>query len=135
MVDVEHVTGLEGLYNPITTSGTIVVDGVGVSQYARWFLDPYTPAWLQQYLHSAYWVVLRPVFWMCEAWGYDWALYFTETYDVNKFVDGGLVGYTHGLLTGFTSAYDFHIKKGEQIKPAAPTVMLAAGVDSTHSYL
>ncbi|KAI5077501.1 hypothetical protein GOP47_0007912 [Adiantum capillus-veneris] len=56
------VTRSQGLYNPLTMSGTIVVDGVVASVHSEWFLDPFLDAMgLTHWLPSTYQILLSPV--------------------------------------------------------------------------
>jgi len=50
----------EGLYNPYTLSGNIVVNGVVASSHSSWVLDPLTPKSLVQYLPSMYQMLFAP---------------------------------------------------------------------------
>ncbi|MCO5595872.1 hypothetical protein L7F22_049923 [Adiantum nelumboides] len=56
------VSRSQGLYNPLTMSGTIVVDGVVASVHSEWFLDPLLDAMgLTHWLPFAYQILLSPV--------------------------------------------------------------------------
>jgi hypothetical protein len=50
----------EGLYNPYTLSGKIVVNGVVASAHSNWILDEWTPPSMSQYLPVAYQVLFLP---------------------------------------------------------------------------
>lgn len=51
---------MQGVYNPFTMSGTIVVDGVVASVRSEWFLDAITPDPLARYLPCLYQALLWP---------------------------------------------------------------------------
>ena len=54
-------TTLPGLYNPITLTGSIIVDGVAASVHSDWFLDELADATgMTSYLPMAYQVVDQP---------------------------------------------------------------------------
>jgi len=48
----------DGIYNPYTVSGSIVVDGVLASCHSEWFLDDATPEGYSKYLPAVYQRVL-----------------------------------------------------------------------------
>lgn len=50
----------DGLYNPYTLSGKIVVNGVVASAHSNWILDDLTPSTMSQYLPAAYQVMFLP---------------------------------------------------------------------------
>jgi len=50
----------DGLYNPYTLSGKIVVNGVIASAHSDWVLDAWTPAWMSQYLPGIYQILFLP---------------------------------------------------------------------------
>jgi desert hedgehog protein len=50
----------DGLYNPYTLSGKIVVNGVVASAHSNWVLDEWTPSSMSQYLPAAYQVMFLP---------------------------------------------------------------------------
>jgi len=49
-----------GLYNPYTLSGKIVVNGVVASAHSNWILDDWTPSSMSQYLPAAYQLLFLP---------------------------------------------------------------------------
>jgi len=58
----------KGLYNPITLSGTIVVNGVAASAHSEWFLDGLLPTrWLPT-VYQAFLAPARAIYWMNPAW-------------------------------------------------------------------
>ena len=62
----------EGLYNPFTMDGLIVVDGVQASAHSDWFLDDIAePLGLTSVLPFIYQAVLTPARWMYHAVGSD----------------------------------------------------------------
>jgi hypothetical protein len=50
----------DGLYNPYTLSGKIIVNGVIASAHSDWVLDAWTPAWMSSYLPGIYQVLFLP---------------------------------------------------------------------------
>lgn len=50
----------DGLYNPYTLSGKIIVNGVVASAHSNWILDDWTPASMSQYLPAVYQVMFLP---------------------------------------------------------------------------
>lgn len=50
----------EGLYNPYTLSGKIVVNGVVASAHSNWVLDDFTPPSMSQYLPAVYQLMFLP---------------------------------------------------------------------------
>jgi len=49
-----------GLYNPYTLSGKIVVNGVVASAHSNWVLDDWTPSSMSQYLPAVYQLLFLP---------------------------------------------------------------------------
>lgn len=49
-----------GLYNPYTLSGKIVVNGVVASAHSNWILDDWTPSSMSQYLPAVYQLLFLP---------------------------------------------------------------------------
>ena len=61
-----------GLYNPLTFSGRITVDGVAASVHSEWFLDPFFDAiGISQYVPFAYQAILSPIRLMYSVMGTD----------------------------------------------------------------
>lgn len=61
---------MQGMYNPYTLSGTIVVDGVVASSHSHWILDDYVPDSALHYLPMLYQAAFFPgrvLFWMAGA--------------------------------------------------------------------
>ena len=84
----------KGLYNPITLSGTIVVNGVAASAHSEWFLDGLLPTrWLPT-VYQAFLAPARAIYWMNPAWAkrIDVAL--------NKELPGGSNTLEQGTLLG-----------------------------------
>merc|ERR1712178_335800 len=69
-VTQKSIVRSEGLYNPFTIDGSIVVDGVQASAHSDWFLDSLAaPLGLTSTLPSIYQAVLAPARWMYHAVG------------------------------------------------------------------
>lgn len=58
-----------GVFNPYTTSGTIVVDGVVASCHSSWILDDLTPQKLLPWLPTAYQALFLPGRWLYQMFG------------------------------------------------------------------
>jgi len=54
------VVAKNGLYNPYTLSGKIVVNGVVASAHSNWVLDDWTPSSMSQYLPAVYQLLFLP---------------------------------------------------------------------------
>lgn len=54
----------EGLYNPYTLSGKVVVNGAVASAHSEWILDDWSPESWTQYLPAVYQVVFLPGRWL-----------------------------------------------------------------------
>lgn len=50
----------DGLYNPYTLSGKLVVNGVVASAHSDWVLDEWTPSTMSRYLPAVYQVMFLP---------------------------------------------------------------------------
>jgi hypothetical protein len=57
----------QGLFNPYTLNGRIVVDGVVASCHSHWFLEALVPARLSGYILPVYDALLAPVRWLYAA--------------------------------------------------------------------
>ncbi|CAL8466183.1 g5719 [Coccomyxa elongata] len=53
----------EGLYNPYTKGGHLVVNGVVASAHSDWVLDDVVPTGMVPYLPEIYQAVFRPIYW------------------------------------------------------------------------
>ena len=98
----------EGLYNPFTLGGTIIVNGVAASTHSDWFLDTTFESLgiNTHWLPAAYQMVLFPVRMLYRVLGKD--LYLSIYHRLDALVNIAEVGTTHGgsILTsvGATSA-------------------------------
>lgn len=96
---VAHVTGV-GAFNPLTASGTIVVDGVVASAHSDWFLDGIVSADAQGKVYQA---IMAPVRGIYSVIGPQRMRTVTEEWGVVDFVrDNGLV--TLLSLVGLSAA-------------------------------
>jgi hypothetical protein len=77
-----------GLYDPITMSGTVVVDGVVASVHSEWFLDAVAPEALVPYLPAAYQAVLWPVRALFRVFGPEMARIVHDKLDVPALILG-----------------------------------------------
>lgn len=59
----------EGLYNPYTLSGKVVVNGVVASAHSDWILDRWIPSSMSRYLPAVYQVMFLPGRWLYELAG------------------------------------------------------------------
>jgi desert hedgehog protein len=59
-VSATSISSRDGLYNPYTLSGRVVVNGVLASAHSEWVLDKWIPASLTRYLPAVYQVVFLP---------------------------------------------------------------------------
>eukprot|EP00961_Rhodomonas_salina_P298479 3938114-Rhodomonas_salina.1 len=68
---------LPGLYNPYTTSGTVVVDGVVASAHSEWFLEGLVPPRFAPRLYQVLLAPVRAIFHLHP----QWVVRFTEHFD------------------------------------------------------
>lgn len=64
MVLESSVVSRDGLYNPYTLSGKVVVNGAVASAHSEWILDDWSPKSLTQYLPAVYQVAFLPGRWL-----------------------------------------------------------------------
>lgn len=60
---------LSGVFNPYTTSGNIIVDGVVASCHSSWILDAFIPESFQQWIPAIYQMVFLPGRWIYKMFG------------------------------------------------------------------
>lgn len=88
----------QGLFNPLTLDGTLIVNNVVTSAHSDWFLEKIVPKSMHKHNHDIYQAVLSPARMLYHAVGADTVKRIDDEVNLaQRFGQGGVFAYAGGL--------------------------------------